>query len=83
MLEFILKPSTRKNKKYDVYQDGKYLLSFGDKRYEHYKDLIGHYSNLNHLDKKRRDNYRKRAEGIGHLDNYKSPNFWSYWTLWS
>jgi hypothetical protein len=31
--------STRKNKKYDVYNwDNKYLFSFGDNRYMHYKD---------------------------------------------
>ena len=82
MIEYIIKPSTHKNKKYDVYKDNKYLLSFGQLPYQHYKDLIGHYKDLDHLDKKRRDNYRARAEGIGHLDNPNSPNFWSYWFLW-
>lgn len=31
-----IKPSTRKNKKIDVYKDGKYLLSIGDDRYFDY-----------------------------------------------
>jgi hypothetical protein len=79
---WIVKPSTRKNKKYDVFKDGKYILSFGDKRYQHYFDKLGYYSNLNHLNKKRRDNYRRRAEGIGNLDNPYSANFFSFHFLW-
>ena len=49
--------STRKNKKYDVYKNGKYLLSFGSKTHQQYYDKIDHYSNLNHLDRVRRDKY--------------------------
>ncbi len=77
-----VEPSKRKNKKYDVYHNDKYILSFGDKRYQHYFDKFGYYSNLNHLNKKRRDSYKKRAEGIGNLNNPYSSNFWSYWGLW-
>ena len=32
------KVSTRKNKKYDVYENNKYIVSFGDNRYEQYED---------------------------------------------
>ena len=35
--------SNRKNKKYDVYQNNKYLLSYGDSRYQHYFDKFGLY----------------------------------------
>jgi hypothetical protein len=49
-------PSKRKNKKYDVYYDDIYLTSFGQLPYEHYEDKIGYYRDLNHYDKKRRDN---------------------------
>ena len=52
-----------KYKKYSVYvlKDGKRrLIHFGDTRYQHFKDRIGHYSHLDHNDKKRRENYYKR-----------------------
>ena len=57
---YTFKVSTRKNKKYDVFKNNKYLLSFGSKNHEHYYDKIGFYKNLNHLDNKRRENYYKR-----------------------
>lgn len=80
---FCVYKSVFKNKKYDVRDDeGKYILSFGDNRYQHYEDKLKDWSELNHNDEKRRYNYRKRAEGIGNLDNPKSSNFWSYHFLW-
>lgn len=58
---FYFKKSTRKNKKYDVYDiNNKYITSFGDNRYQQYRDVIGLYSNLNHLDKNRRRLYYLR-----------------------
>jgi hypothetical protein len=57
---YTFKKSTRKNKKYDVYKNGRYLLSFGDSRYEQYFDKIGLYSKQNHNDEKRRELYYKR-----------------------
>ena len=51
---YVFKPSTRKNKKYDVYKNDKYLISFGSSLNKHYFDKIGFYSNLNHLDKKKK-----------------------------
>jgi len=57
---YLIKPSTRKNKKYDVFKKNKYILSFGDSRYEQYKDKIGFYKELNHNDKSRRELYYKR-----------------------
>jgi hypothetical protein len=43
-----IKPSTRKNKKIDVYKDGKYLVSIGDIRYYDYpyylqEERMGNY----------------------------------------
>tara|TARA_Y100000004_G_C8725101_1_gene331804 strand:+ start:189 stop:497 length:309 start_codon:yes stop_codon:yes gene_type:complete len=84
--------SKAKNKKYSVYvkgDDGKTkLINFGDKRYEQFKDKIGHYSYLNHNDKERRKRYLTRAKGIknkkGEL-TYKdknTPNYWSVNFLW-
>lgn len=64
MKELIFFKSTRKNKKYDVYEQTengmKYLTSFGDIRYQHYFDKLGLYSALNHQDKRRRELYYKR-----------------------
>lgn len=59
---FLFKKSNRKNKKYDVYdpKTGKYLLSFGDNRYEQFKDKIGFWKHKDHNDEKRRTSYRKR-----------------------
>tara|TARA_Y100000780_G_C13682193_1_gene416437 strand:- start:1275 stop:1526 length:252 start_codon:yes stop_codon:yes gene_type:complete len=83
MKDLIFYKSTRKNKKYDVYEiikgEEKYLTSFGDSRYSHYFDKIGEYEHLNHLDKKRRDNYYKR-----HKTNYNkySSDWFSKKLLW-
>lgn len=78
---YTIKVSTRKNKKYDVYKDDKYITSFGDKRYQHYKDLIGYYKNLDHNDKKRRDNYRSRHKN-DNIDNPNYAGYWAYHFLW-
>ena len=81
--EYHIKKSNRKNKKYDVFNaNNKYITSYGDKRYQHFKDAFNEYSYLDHNDEKRRNSYKKRAEGIGNLDNPNSANFWSYYFLW-
>lgn len=83
-----MKKSKKINKKYDVYFNGKYLVSFGDSRYQHYKDKIGLWSALDHNDKARRKNYLARAKGIkdkkGKLtkDNINSANYFSINYLW-
>ena len=74
-------PSRRINKKYDVYKNNKYLFSYGDLRYEHYKDRIGYYSDLDHMDTKRRKLYRIRHQH-DHIDNPNFPGYWSYHLLW-
>jgi hypothetical protein len=59
---WLFKKSNRKGNKYDVYdpKTGKYLVSFGDARYEHFKDKIGFWSHKDHNDPKRRELYKKR-----------------------
>jgi hypothetical protein len=58
---FIFKISNRKNKKYDVFDKmNNYITSFGDNRYQHYKDKIGLYKHLDHLDNDRRKRYKLR-----------------------
>lgn len=78
--------SKKKFKKYDaiLLNDKIKYVSFGDNRYQHYKDTTPDkfYSYLDHLDKKRRDNYRKRAGAKDyHLKKY-SPAYFSYNYLW-
>jgi hypothetical protein len=81
MYEF--KVSTRKNKKYDVYKNGKYLVSFGAIKtdgtpYEQYYDKIGSYSKYNHNDNKRKDNYYKRHGKA----KFESAKYFSHKYLW-
>ena len=52
--------SNKKGKKYDVYKDGKYLVSFGSSSHAQYYDKLGNFSHLNHLNDSRRDLYYKR-----------------------
>lgn len=80
--------STCKHKKYDVFLINKqtrkiYKLSFGDKRYEQFKDStgLGLYSKLNHGDKRRRSLYRKRHRNT-YDPKYYSPAYFSWRYLW-
>jgi hypothetical protein len=83
--------SKAKNKKYSVYvmKNGKKkLINFGDTRYQHFKDKIGDYSNLDHNDKKRQKSYLSRAKGIkdkqGNLTwrDKNSANYYAVKYLW-
>lgn len=85
----IITKSPIKNKKYRVIYKGK-IIDFGDLRYQHYKDNteLKLYKHLDHLDKKRRDLYLKRAKNIvdknGNLtyNNPYSANYYSIKYLW-
>lgn len=91
LIRFTIPKSGNKKYKAEVFDlSGKRVATakFGDRRYQQYKDRIGYYSDLDHNDKKRRDRYRKRHEGILTKDGvpaYKkefSSSFFSYWFLW-
>ena len=75
--------SSAPNKKYSVYVKNKSgqpkLIHFGDSRYEHYHDVLGKYSSLNHHDKSRRDNYYSRH---GEESNKDTAKYWSHKILW-
>lgn len=61
-------PSRRAYKKYDVYDlSMRYLTSFGDRRFQHFRDRIGYYKKLDHKDPQRRRNYRARHAGDNRL----------------
>ena len=74
--------SKAKNKKYSVYvmKNGKKrLIHFGDKRYQQFKDKLGHYSSLDHNDKERRKRYYQRH---GQTTDKNSAKYWSHKILW-
>ena len=74
-------PSKVKGKKYDVYKDGKKVVSFGAINYQHYHDKIGYYSDKNHNDTKRRDNYRSRHMK-DKLQDKTSAGYFAWHYLW-
>lgn len=76
-----IRKSTRPHKKYDVFYHGNYLLSFGDNRYQQYKDItpIKAYSSMDHLDKVRRTKYYLRH---GPAEDMSSAKWWSHRFLW-
>ena len=79
---FEFKKSTRKYKKYDVFdKEGKYITSFGDLRYQHYYDKVGLWSNLNHKDEERRRHYRLR-HSKDKLSDKTSAGYFAYYYLW-
>lgn len=80
----VVAPSTHKNKKYDVFHNSKYLVSFGDNRYQQYHDKIGYYSHLDHKNPQRRQNYRLRhSNDISVLENDPcGAGWWSWHYLW-
>jgi hypothetical protein len=73
--------SKRKNKKYDVYKNGKYLVSFGSKGNQQFKDKtpLKAYSHLDHLDKDRKERYYKR---FGKEAVFESAKWFSHRFLW-
>ena len=81
--------STRKNKKYDVFYNNKWI-PFGQNTMEQYFDStpLKLYSHMNHGDPIRRANYLARAKGIknksGDLTwkDKNSPNYYSVHYLW-
>lgn len=77
---FKFRKSTKKNKKYDAVFNDK-VVSFGDNRYEQYKDnALGIYSNLDHLDNKRRLAFKNRFKKSSTVKY--SPAWFSDRFLW-
>ena len=76
-------PSTRKGKKYDVYKDNKYIVSFGASGMQHYKDLLGHYKNLDHNDIKRKNAFNSRFKRLIDKHDKNSGIYWSSKYLWT
>ena len=66
-----VKPSTRKNKKLDVFKGDKKIASIGDIRYEDFNT---------HKDEKRRENYKRRHEKSRHKKG--TPSYFADKILW-
>lgn len=76
-----------------IMKDGK-RVNFGHRDYQQFKDSVpksmggGLWSNKDHSDPKRRDNYRRRHAGVSTKNGipaYKvkySPSWFSYHYLW-
>lgn len=71
---YIIKKSTLKNKKFDVFQDEKKITSFGAIGYEDY---------TMHNDDKRKANYIKRHKSNEDWSDPTTAGFWSRWILWN
>lgn len=79
--KYYITVSKYKDKKYDVYNKDGYLLSFGNIKYEQYKDKFGFYSHLDHNDKERRDKYQKRFLHL-YKNDPTTATYWGYNFLW-
>lgn len=64
-LGVMIKPSTKKNKKIDVYKDGEYIVSIGDNRYGDYPTFKKEQGE--EFATKRRLAYKKRHEKDRHV----------------
>lgn len=81
-------------KKYTAILPSGRKVSFGDRRYQQYKDRVprsmggGKWTKKNHLDRARRKNYRSRHGNLRCKDGRKcvsvrySPAWFSYHYLW-
>lgn len=85
-IKFVV-PSSGFKKYTAILPDGS-RVSFGDRRYEQYRDVVpraqggGKWSHLDHLDEARRDNYRRRHGATGyHLIPF-TPAWFSFNLLW-
>ena len=74
--------SRAKHKKYSVYvmRDGRRkLIHFGDRRYQQFRDRLGHFSHLDHNDQRRRELWYARH---GRTNDRSSPRYWAARVLW-
>lgn len=91
-IRFIKSP--KKSKKYRAILPNGSKVDFGSSSFQHFKDSVpksqggGIWSHMDHNDKERRKNYRKRhsairlKDGSRAIDKIYSPAFFSYYLLW-
>jgi hypothetical protein len=80
--------------KYTAVMDDGRRVHFGHRDYEHYRDSVPKsmggqlWSHKDHMDRRRRANYRKRHAGMITKDGRRayrvkySPSWFSYYYLW-
>ena len=73
VIEIIIRPSDRKDKKYMAIIDDKKRVHFGQ---------VGASDYLQHKDDERKERYIKRHQKNEQWDNIYTAGFWSRWTLW-
>lgn len=68
----------------DPKNNTKKTVQFGSRLHGQYKDItpLRLYSSYDHMDRKRRDNYRKRHGASGHQKIKFTPAWFSWWFLW-
>jgi len=77
-LDLEIKPSTKKNKKIDVYYEGKYVCSVGDSRYKDYPTYLEERG-------KEYADQRRRLYKLRHNSDRKeigTAGFFADWLLW-
>ncbi len=74
----IIKPSTKKNKKIDIFRNGKLIASVGDVRYSDYPTYLKERGK--EYASSRRSLYKKRHSSTRHLID--SPSWWADQLLW-
>ena len=73
-LNVVIKPSSIKNKKIDVFKNGKKVASIGDTRYQSYPDYLKKDKTL--------ANERRRLYKIRHQHDDKPAGFYADRILW-
>ena len=74
-----IKPSTRKDKKIDVYKDNKYICSIGDIHYYDYTTYIQYYEKKTYANE-RRKLYKQRQNKNRNIKN--SSGYFADKILW-
>ena len=72
-MNIIIKPSRRKDKKYDAVIDGSKTVSFGSEGMSDYTI---------HKDNERKQRYIQRHQKREQWDNPNTAGFWSRWATW-
>lgn len=76
-MSLILEASDKKNKKWKIRnadESGKFIVYFGDSKYEDYTE---------HGDDDRKDQYLSRHRSREDWSDPAAPGFWARWLLWN
>lgn len=68
-----IKPSTRKNKKIDVYKDGKFITAVGDLRYYDYPSYIDKFG-IDYAEERKKFYYKRNGKDIKGISDFYAKN---------